>query len=84
MAQGRGVYDLTRINAVRASDYVRLDLRVDWNVITGQRPLIVFFGAQNVANRRNFAGYSWDRRNNRLRFDEQQGLFPLIGFEWRL
>lgn len=82
-AQHRGIYDLSQVNAVRAADYIRLDLRADYTVIRGERPLIVFAGAQNVTNRRNFSGYSWDRRNNRLRFDEQQGLFPLIGMEWR-
>lgn len=30
------------------------------------------------------AGYSWDRRNNRIRFGEQQGIFPLVDLEWSL
>ena len=81
--QRRGIYDLSQVNAVRASDYARLDIRVDRTVLTGTRPLLVFAGVQNITNRRNFAGYSWDRRNNRPRFDEQQGLFPLLGMEWR-
>ena len=81
--QRRGIYDLLRVNAERAPDYARLDIRVDYAAIVGNRPLLVFAGVQNIANRRNFAGYSWDRRNNAVRFDEQQGLFPLIGMEWR-
>jgi hypothetical protein len=83
-AQRRAVYDQSQVNALRASPYVRIDLRVDRTILAGKRPLLVFAGVQNVTNRRNFAGYSWDRRNNRPRFDEQQGLFPLIGMEWRL
>lgn len=83
-AQRRGIYDLDRVNGVRAEAYLRLDLRVDRVLLAGKRPLLVFAGVQNVFNRRNFANYSWDRRNNKPRFGEQQGLFPLVGLEWRL
>jgi hypothetical protein len=31
----------------------------------------------------NFASYSWNRRTNTQRFGEQQGLFPILGFDWR-
>ena len=83
-AQSRGIYALTAVNAYRAPAYVRLDVRVDRMVLTGKRPLLVYAGIQNVTNRRNFANYSWDRRNNAVRFGEQQGIFPLVGMEWRL
>lgn len=71
------------MNGVRSEAYARLDLRVDHVLRAGARPLLVYAGAQNLTNRKNFAGYSWDRTNNRVRFQEQQGLFPLIGLEWR-
>ena len=45
--------------------------------------LLVFIGAQNVINRKNLASYSWDRRANTIQENEQIGLFPLIGMEWR-
>jgi hypothetical protein len=82
-AQHRGIYDQGLVNAVRAPDYARLDLRVDRVLLSGRQSLLVYAGAQNVTNRRNFGRYSWDRVNNRERFDEQQGIFPLIGLEWR-
>ena len=82
-AQRRGVYDLTRVNADRAPDYARVDLRVDRTVSLAGQPLNLFFGVQNVANRRNFASYSWNRRTNSEQFGEQQGLFPILGFDWR-
>ena len=44
---------------------------------------MVFAGVQNLTNRRNFAGYNWNRRLNALEFSEQQGLFPILGFEWK-
>ena len=82
-AQRRGVYDLTRVNAERAPDYGRVDIRADRTFTVGGRPLNVFAGVQNVTNRRNFSTYSWNRRTNTQQSAEQQGLFPILGFEWR-
>ena len=81
--QRRGVYDLTRVNAERAPDYGRVDIRVDRTLTVGGQPLNVFLGVQNVTNRRNFASYSWNRRTNAQQFGEQQGIFPILGFDWR-
>jgi hypothetical protein len=82
-AQRRGVYDLVSVNAERAPDYGRIDVRVDRTVAVGGQPLNIFVGVQNVTNRRNFASYSWNRRTNAQQFGEQQGIFPIIGFDWR-
>jgi hypothetical protein len=76
------VYDLRRVNADRAPDYARVDVRVDRTITVGGRPLNLFIGVQNVTNRRNFAGYSWNRRTNSQQFGEQQGIFPILGFDW--
>jgi hypothetical protein len=82
-AQRRGVYDLTRVNAERAPDYGRVDVRVDRTFNLGGQPLNVFFGVQNLTNRRNFASYNWNRRTNTQMFGEQQGIFPILGLDWR-
>ena len=82
-AQRRGVYDLTRVNAERAPDYGRVDIRVDRTLTAGGRPLNLFVGVQNLTNRRNFASYSWNRRSNTQQFGEQQGIFPVVGLDWR-
>jgi hypothetical protein len=82
-AERRGVYDLARINAERAPDYVRLDMRIDRTFTVGGQPLNVFAGVQNVVNRRNFAGYRWNRRTNAEQFGEHQGIFPILGLDWR-
>ena len=82
-SQRRGVYDLRRVNAERAPDYGRLDIRVDRTFRVGGQPLNLFLGVQNVTNRRNFASYNWNRRTNTGQFGEQQGLFPTAGFAWR-
>ena len=80
--QRRAVYDLSRVNAERAPDYIRLDLRVDRTLRLGDRVATIFAGVQNVTNRRNFAGYAWDRRNNLPKSLEQLGAFPIVGLEW--
>jgi len=82
-AQRRGVFDLTRVNGLRAPDYLRLDLRVDRTFTVRGKPLLLFFGAQNVTNRRNIAQASWDRQQGTVRFNRQLGFFPLIGLDWK-
>jgi hypothetical protein len=79
----RAVYDVGQVNGRRAPDYFRVDLRVDRRFTVNGRPLAIFFGAQNITNRKNFAGFSWDRRNNRLRVSDQLGLFPILGLDWQ-
>jgi hypothetical protein len=81
-AQRRGVYDLSRLNAERAPDYFRLDLRLERRFRRADRDAVVFAGVQNVTNRENVAGYSWDRRNNAVRTSTQLGVFPILGIEW--
>ena len=83
-SQRRVVYDLSRVNGERAPDYFRLDLRVDRTFGIGDRRVSIFAGAQNITNRKNFAGSTWDRRSNRMKTLEQLGLFPILGLEWSL
>ena len=71
------------MNGVRADDYVRFDLRVDRTFAGPGESLVVFAGIQNVTNRRNFGGANWNRRLNAAEVEEQQGLFPILGFEWK-
>jgi hypothetical protein len=82
-AQRRAIFDLDRINAARLPNYYRLDLRVDRTFTVRGKPLLIFIGAQNIINRKNLAGYSWNRRSNTVEKNEQLGLFPLIGMDWR-
>jgi hypothetical protein len=83
VAQRRGIFDLRRVNGERAPDYVRLDVRADYNFRFRDQNVLIFLGVQNLTNRQNFAGLAWDRRNNRSRFNDQLGLFPLIGLDWK-
>jgi len=81
-AQRRAVYDVSRVNGERSPDYFRVDFRVDRRFRRGDRLVSIFAGAQNVTNRKNVAGYSWDRRGNAIRTLEQLGVFPILGIEW--
>ena len=81
--QRRGIYDLSRVNAVRAPAYFRLDARIDRNATIAGKPVIVFLGIQNVTGRRNVNGFEWNRRANAAEPLEQLGVFPLVGLEWR-
>jgi hypothetical protein len=82
MAQRRGVFDLARVNALRAPAYVRLDVRIDRTITIGGREVTMFAGVQNVTNRRNFASYGWNRTRNAAEFNDQTGIFPLVGLDW--
>jgi hypothetical protein len=82
-AQGRGIFDLNRINAERLPAYSRLDFRADRTFTVRDKPLLVFIGVQNLLNRKNVAGFGWNRSQNALETSDQLGLFPLIGMEWR-
>lgn len=82
--QDRGIYDLTRVDGVRAPDYLRLDFRVDRTFTVRKQPFLVFFGLQDATNRRNVIAQAvWDRSLNEARFIPQLGLFPVIGFDWK-
>ncbi len=81
--QRRGIFELDRVNAERLPAYVRIDIRLDRTFTVRDKPLLVFLGVQNVVNRLNIAGYTWNRLLNEPQVNEQLGLFPLIGMEWR-
>ena len=80
--QRRGIFDLARVNDLRAPAYIRIDVRVDRTFMMRDKPLLVFLGAQNVINRTNVSGFEWARRANQPVANEQLGLFPMIGLNW--
>ena len=81
--QRRAIYDLSGVNHERLPNYFRLDVRADRIFTVRDKPLLVFAGFQNVINRNNVASYSWNRRSNTVELNEQIGIFPLIGMDWR-
>jgi len=81
-AQNRGVFELSQVNGLRADDYFRLDARIDRAFTIGGQRVTFFAGAQNLTNRKNFATLGWNRTRNMAEVNEQNGIFPLIGFDW--
>ncbi len=81
--QRRGVFDLAQVNGLRAPYYFRADLRVDRTFTVAGTPLLVFAGAQNITNRKNFSQQTWNRATGAVDASDQLGVFPLIGMEWR-
>ena len=71
------------MNEERLPDYFRFDVRVDRLFTVRDNPLRIFVGLQNVTNRANAAGFLWNRRTNELQINDQLGIFPLIGMDWR-
>jgi hypothetical protein len=88
--QHRPIYDLTRINALRAPLYSRLDFQGSRIFQFGAGELIAYGGLENALDRRNFLAYAWMARigagsNCLTRADHcqqeqyQLGLFPNFG-----
>lgn len=82
-AQNREIFDLTRINGLRAPAYFRPDFRFDRTFTVREKPLLFWVGIQNVINRRNVVGVRWNQNTNRSENFRQEGLFPLIGVDWK-
>jgi hypothetical protein len=59
LAQSRGIYDLTRVNALRGPLYNRLDLEVERRFRVPRGAFDLHAGAENILNRGNLMGYVW-------------------------
>jgi len=57
--QNRPIYDLSRVNGLRASVYSRFDFETDRTVRVAGGQLILYGGLDNAWDRRNFLGYYW-------------------------
>lgn len=57
--QQRGIYDLSRMNALRAPLYNRMDVELERSFPVGRGSLDVHAGMENVLNRGNLRGFVW-------------------------
>lgn len=57
--QSRGIYDLTRINALRGPAYNRVDASINRDFRIYRGVLNLHGGVENALDRRNFLGYAW-------------------------
>lgn len=59
LAQNRPIYDLTRVNDLRAPFYERLDAQVNKDILVRGTHLELYAGVDNVLNRNNFLTFAW-------------------------
>ncbi|MEZ5064118.1 MAG: TonB-dependent receptor [bacterium] len=77
--QNRYILDLDRLNAERARNYFRLDLRGDYRFRVGPSNVTMFFEIQNVTDRENVFLYLWNRKTRSLDSQNQIGFLPVFG-----
>lgn len=58
--QSRGVYDLSRVNALRGPAYNRVDADLHRAFHVRGGTLSLYGGLENALNRANFLGYAWE------------------------
>lgn len=58
--QGRGIYDLTKVNALRGPAYNRVDADFHRSFRVRGGLLNLYGGVENALNRANFLGYAWE------------------------
>jgi len=58
--QSRGIYDLTKVNALRGPFYNRLDIDLNRDFRIGRGYMNVHAGVENALNRQNFLGLVWE------------------------
>lgn len=83
--QNRPIYDLSKVNAVRAPFYSRLDVQVNKEFSINSSRMYVYAGAQNVTNRDNFLSLVWMPRasiNTQVKTLNQMPLFPIAGLRF--
>ncbi|HMG02330.1 MAG TPA: TonB-dependent receptor [Edaphobacter sp.] len=83
-AQNRDVYDLSKINALRASAYSRMDFRMEQSYPIKRGTLTWHVGLQNALGANNFYSYEWRPRAKGagVLAQEQMPRFPDAGFKY--
>ena len=76
---GRGVYDLTQINALNYPGYRRLDARVDRTFIAGRLSTMLYFEVDNLFDHDNVLIYNWNRASRAPKAVHQWGRTIIAG-----
>jgi len=77
--QNRYIYDLSRVNAERAPDYHRLDVRFDRRFTLGRTFTTLWLEVQNVYDRENAFLYVWNAKTRSLDAVPQITFLPVLG-----
>ena len=76
------IFDLVRVNAVRADTFFDDDVRFDCSFLANGREAVIYCGPRNLTGRRNPTRIGWDHIGNMARIQEGISRFPLVGLEW--
>jgi len=86
LAQNRPIYDLQRVNQLRAPYYARFDAQMNKDILVRGSHLEIYAGVDNITNRENFLTYAWMPINNLsnpnrypVRQLDQMPIFPNFG-----
>jgi outer membrane receptor protein involved in Fe transport len=89
LAQNRPIYDVSRMNALRAPYYGRLDAQLNKDAIIRGVHLELYVGVNNILNRSNFLSYVWMSRfkahnapDNPVSEIYQMPIFPNFGIRY--
>jgi hypothetical protein len=88
-AQNRGIYDLTRVNALRGPLYNRADMEIERRLRMGKGIFELHAGYENVFNRGNLQGYMWlyyllnGEPIAKIAKVDQMGRYPVISARYR-
>ena len=74
-----GTQNVDDINTLRLPVNNSLDVRVDKRWFFEKWTLITYVDIQNIYNRKNVVGISWDQRTQSPEFNESIGILPSIG-----
>ena len=75
---------LSRVNAERAADYSRIDIRVDCTFTNPRTAAESLLRVQNAIDRRNFASDNWNPPQQHAAVRGAAARLPILGFDWRL
>jgi outer membrane receptor protein involved in Fe transport len=78
-AQNRLVRDVSRINAERASEFHRLDVRLDRRFSFGWGNLVAYVEADNVYDRKNMRFETWNTKTREKESESQTGRLIIAG-----
>ncbi len=92
-AQRRGIYDLTRVNALRGPLYNRLDVELERSFHAARGVFDLHAGAENILNRGNLMGYVWldnckqgqpcsDSSGEPITKADQMGRYPVFSLRY--
>ena len=78
----QGIYDTSKINAVRYPDYHSLNVRFDRRFNFSSSNLVFYLSVWNAYAQKNIATYYWNQAENKKDVIYQWTMLPIFGLEF--